>query len=172
MKKKPSAFFLFIAIIVLTLGLGWGIEKAFGQNLTPTLDSVLENTMDPVPERYQTGLSLYLENCSTCHIPIPPQVLPTQTWQRILEKPQSHYGSSLPPMISSFQMMMWDYLRTFSRPSLIDESSVFYIQDSRYFKALHPQVELPLSISSQTCLTCHSQARNFNYHTIETANDS
>lgn len=160
---KKSGLFLLISIIILTFSLGWEIEKVLSQNVTPSLDQVLTNTMDPVAEKYQTGLSLYLENCSSCHLAIPPQVLPTQTWQRILERPQNHYGVSLQPLVPSFNMMMWDYLKAFSRPLLINESSVFYIQDSRYFKALHPQVDLPVNISTQTCLTCHSQGRNFNF---------
>jgi hypothetical protein len=166
-QKKRSPFLLFIAIIVLTLVLGWGMELALGQPISTEINYNLENMVDPVPSRYTAGLNLYLEKCSSCHIPIPPQVLPTDTWKRIMERPENHYGRSLPPLIGSFQVLIWDYLRTFSRPLLINESPVAYIEESRYFKALHPNVEFPnKTITYQTCISCHPQAINFDYRTL------
>ena len=165
-KKKRSPFLLFITIIVLTLVLGWGIELALGQNISNPITYSLEQTVDPVPEKYQAGLTLYLDNCATCHIPIPPQVLPTETWKRILERPDNHYNNSLEPIIGSFNMLIWDYLRTFSRPLLINEDPVAYIEESRYFYALHPRMEFNDTITYQTCVSCHSQARYFDYRTV------
>jgi hypothetical protein len=165
-QKKRSPLFLVLAIIILTLILGWGMEKAFGQNLRPSLETALQHTVDPVPEKYQTGLSLYLDSCSSCHIPIPPQVLPTDTWKRILERPDNHYGNKLPPIVSSFKLLIWDYLRTFSRPLLINEPPVAFIEESRYFKALHPKMEFPTTVTYQTCISCHPQAINFDYRTL------
>ncbi|MGL5805822.1 MAG: cytochrome C, partial [Xenococcaceae cyanobacterium] len=40
----------------------------------------------------QLGQELYLQNCSSCHIPIAAEVLPTDTWRALLSNPQKHYG--------------------------------------------------------------------------------
>ncbi len=44
---------------------------------------------DTLLNRYQIGEQTYLENCATCHIAIPPSILPSQTWKKILENPNS-----------------------------------------------------------------------------------
>lgn len=109
---------------------------------------------------------LYLEKCATCHIPIPAEVLPTATWQKILENPNDHYGKSLPRLNRINLLLLWKYLRTYSRPLITGEQTPKYIKNSRYFKALHPQVNLPEKIDHQSCLACHSGARKLDYRTL------
>jgi Dihaem cytochrome c len=93
--------------------------------------------------------------------------LPTETWRQILERPQKHYGKELPKMISVTTLLIWDYLQTFSRPLAPEEFKPVYIEQSRYFKALHPQVDLPENISHRTCIECHTQANNFDFQTLD-----
>ncbi|MGF1481101.1 MAG: cytochrome C [Cyanophyceae cyanobacterium] len=118
------------------------------------------------PDNLRQGRALYLENCASCHIPIPPGVLPTETWEQILENPQSHYGQSLPPILGPFVLLMWDYLRTFSRPLPPNRSVPDYVRQSQYFKALHPRVEMPEPATHQTCINCHPGARALDYRTL------
>ena len=56
-------------------------------------------SVDFVPEKFQLAQELYLENCGSCHIAIPPAVFPTQTWQELLENPEEHYNVSLKPIL-------------------------------------------------------------------------
>jgi hypothetical protein len=147
-------------ILLLLLGL-WSIIAGAGMALA--LDG--SNAVDPVPERFQTGQNLYLETCSGCHVPIPPQVLPTETLQAILENPDNHYGTSV-PLVRITQVVIWDYVRNFSRPLSKEEPQPVYVGQSRYFKALHPQVDLPKPVTHQTCIVCHPQAGAFDYRTL------
>jgi hypothetical protein len=152
-KKHLGRRLLILFIISLSLILGWHIEKTLAQNSTNQ-------------SNYQLGKQLYLENCSSCHIPIPAEVLPIETWQEILEKPQKHYGTSLPNTISLTTRLIWTYLRTSSRPLLPGETKPEYVTNSRYFHALHPQVDLPKPVTHQSCIVCHPGAQQLDYLTL------
>jgi hypothetical protein len=144
---------LIIFIVSLNLILGWQIEKTLAQN-------------NGNQSNYQLGKQLYIENCSSCHIPIAAEVLPLETWQEILENPQKHYSTSLPNTISLTTQLIWTYLRTSSRPLLPGESKPEYITNSRYFRALHPQVDVPKPVTHQSCIVCHPGAKQLDYRTL------
>ncbi|MBR8828564.1 MAG: cytochrome [Gomphosphaeria aponina SAG 52.96 = DSM 107014] len=114
----------------------------------------------------EIGKEVYLEHCASCHIPIPPEVLPTQTWQELLEKPQNHYGENLKDIISITQRLIWEYLRLYSRPLNPEEKTPMYIAQSRYFKALHPRVEVPKPVNHQSCNSCHIGVQNLDYRSL------
>ena len=122
-------------------------------------------SVDYVPERFVAGRDTYLESCSTCHIAIPPDVLSTEAWRKILERPQNHYGTSV-ELISLSQVLMWDYLRAYSRPLGKDEPLALYLDQSRYMKALHPRVTLPQPVTHKTCIACHPGATSFDFRTL------
>jgi hypothetical protein len=150
---------LLLAIAAWSISIGWGMAVAIA-------NPALIKSVDPVPERYQTGQELYLENCSGCHIAIPPEVMPTETWKQLLEKPENHYGQSLTNIDRITQLLIWDYLRTFSRSLTVKEPIPLYIAQSRYFKVLHPKVKLPKTVTHETCVTCHPGASKFDFRTL------
>lgn len=182
-KRRRSLLVLFLLILLWCISLGWGIALAIdspisnqwsvvkvgkrqeARNQRSTPNSRLKN-VDPVSSRNQLGQELYLENCSSCHLPVPPAVLPTETWRQLLERPQQHYDAQLPLIISPSLLLMWDYLRTFSRPLNQDEPVPNRVESSRYFRALHPRVDLPQPITLNTCASCHPNARQFNYRSL------
>ncbi len=114
----------------------------------------------------ELGRELYIENCGSCHIPIPAEVLPTNTWQKILEQPRDHYGESLPNMANITARLIWSYLRSYSRPTLEGEITPEFVTNSRYFTALHPLVELPRPVSYQSCQLCHPGAASLDYRSL------
>ncbi|MGL5082869.1 MAG: diheme cytochrome C [Microcoleaceae cyanobacterium] len=123
-------------------------------------------TVDWVPSKYQLGQQLYLENCSTCHVPVPPQTLPAQTWQQLLQDAQ-HYGVQIQPLIDPQRILVWNYLRLFSRPlDLKEEQIPFKLSRSRYFKALHPKVEFSQPVNLSGCVTCHPGAAEYNFRKL------
>ena len=122
-------------------------------------------TVDRIPERYQLGQQLYLENCATCHIGLPPQVLPTETWRRLLQDPQ-HYGQTLKLLVDPPRLLVWNYLQTYSRPQAKDEELPYRAATSRYFKALHPRVKLPQPANISSCATCHPGASQYNFRKL------
>ena len=112
------------------------------------------------------GQELYLENCSSCHVPIPAQVLPRESWQDILNQTQNHYGQALSPSIKATAGLIWTYLYRYSRPVNPEETIPQYVANSRYLRALHPQVELPKPTTHQTCTVCHPMAAKLDYRTL------
>ncbi len=123
----------------------------------PTLPGV-----DPVPQSYQLGQELYLSTCSACHLAIPPEVLPISTWRQLLLQPQ-HYGVTLKLPIDPPRVLIWNYLQNFSRPLLEGEEVPLRLDKSRYFTALHPDVDLKRPIKLDSCIGCHPGANQFKF---------
>jgi hypothetical protein len=122
-------------------------------------------TVDPIAPKYQRGQELYLKNCASCHIGIPPAVLPSQTWADLLPDPE-HYGAQL-PTIAAFDLRQIDqYLTTYSRSLRDDETTPYRIAAARHFRALHPQVKLPKPLTIASCASCHPKADVFNFREL------
>ena len=161
LKRQPFGFMLII--VAWSLVMGWLFATATSvHSATPTAEV---GTVDVVPSQYQLGQELYIENCSTCHIPIPPSVLPTQTWKNLLEDSQ-HYGVQLQPLIDPPRILVWRYLSTFSRTHLKDEETPYRVNKSRFFNALHPKVELQRPVQLGSCVRCHPGAGEFNFRRL------
>jgi hypothetical protein len=161
LKRRP--FGLLLVVLAWSLTMGWLLALASNaQGATPVAEV---GTVDVVPAQHKLGQELYLENCSTCHIPLPPAVLPTQTWQNLLQDSQ-HYGAQLKPLIDPPRILVWKYLQTFSRPQRQDEETPYRVNNSRYFKALHPGVKLPRPTQISSCVSCHPSASDFNFRRL------
>lgn len=122
-------------------------------------------TVDIVPKRYQLGQELYLENCASCHIGLPPAVLPTETWRDLLQDEQ-HYGKQIKLLVDPERLLVWDYLQVFSRPHNSEEQTPYRVGQSRYFKALHPQVKLPQQVTMASCVSCHPGAGQYDFRRL------
>jgi Dihaem cytochrome c len=160
---KQSSMSLFIVVLVWSLTMGFLL--ALATNAIAATPSAEIGTVDIVPAQYQLGQELYLENCSSCHLAIPPSVLPTQTWKNLLEDTQ-HYGIQIKPLVDPPRLLVWRYLSTFSRVQLKDEETPYRVNDSRYFKALHPKVKLPKPVQVSSCVTCHPSASDFDFRRL------
>lgn len=125
----------------------------------------IEGTVDPVPPELELGHQLYLENCATCHVGVPPAVLPQQTWVDLLQEPQ-HYGVQLQPLVDPGRLLIWQYVQQFSRTLNEDERVPYRLRNSRFFKALHPKVEFDEPIQLRGCVSCHPAAPQFNYRRL------
>ncbi|WP_253188369.1 diheme cytochrome c [Leptolyngbya sp. 'hensonii'] len=125
----------------------------------------LNGGVDPVAPVYQLGQQLYLETCASCHIAIPPALLPSETWRQLLSDPQ-HYGRRIELPVDPGRLLIWQYLRDYSRPQIEEEELPYRIRDSRYFKALHPRVKLPRPLNLSTCVTCHPGSGQYNFRSL------
>jgi mono/diheme cytochrome c family protein len=152
--QQISFFLILLPLLVLSSGMGWELAQA----ATPKTI----NTVDQVPEQYELGQELYLENCATCHIGIPPEVFPSQTWANLLTDTQ-HYGVEVEPLTNPYRSLIWNYMEDFSRPILQNEEIPYRFNNSRYFRALHPKVDLPRPTTVSSCLECHPSAEDFNF---------
>jgi hypothetical protein len=160
---KGRSFGLILVILAWSLAMGWLLSfatSAQGANPVSTI-----GTVDVVPTKYQLGEELYLENCSTCHIALPPAVFPTETWKNLLQDSQ-HYGAQLKPLVDPPRLLVWRYLSTFSRTQLKDEETPYRLKDSRYFKALHPGVKLSRPVQLGSCVSCHIDASKYNFRRL------
>ena len=164
--KGRSPFVLILLILLWSLAMGWGLASV--TNAQPSAENSASDaigTVDPVPARYKLGQELYLENCATCHNPVSPAVLPTQTWQQVLQDSQ-HYGVKLPPLVDPPRLLVWNYLQNYSRSQAKEEETPYRVEDSRYFKALHPQVKLPRPLEITSCVSCHPSAAEYNFRRL------
>lgn len=144
---------------------GWGltqIQSAAGQS------AVRETirTVDTVPPNLQLAQETYLVRCATCHIAIPPAVLPTQSWKAILQD-SNHYGINWEQPRNPDLALAWKYLQTNSRPLNPDEQTPYRIARSRYFKILHPRVKFSEPARISTCATCHVGTAQFDFRTLK-----
>ena len=122
-------------------------------------------TVDVVPPKHQLGQDLYLENCASCHIGVPPEVLPTATWLQLIQDSQ-HYGQQLQPLLDPTRLLVWNYLRSFSRPYLESETTPYRVADSRFFKALHPKIKFSTKPKLEGCITCHIGAQQYDFRSL------
>lgn len=160
-RRNFVSFVIALAIAGWCISLGWG----FTQTLATT--PRIAQSLNPTRSSVQVGKELYVSTCSGCHIPISPEVLPTETWQELLENPNKHYGTSIPNLIRLSQILIWDYLKASSRPLLLKDSPVpYYIEQSQYFKILHPRVEFTEPITHKSCIVCHPGVETFDYRTL------
>ncbi|MEO1131774.1 MAG: cytochrome C [Cyanobacteria bacterium J06639_1] len=118
--------------------------------------------------RYRAGAQLYVENCGSCHLAIPPEVLPGDTWRRVISD-SSHYGVTIEPLQGPFRQSMWTFLRDFSRNRLESETVPYRVENSRHFKALHPGVTFESPVTLSGCVTCHPQAEAGNFIALSEA---
>lgn len=170
-------------IILLSLCLGWQLAGAIAAPVPglATAAPILSQRsgqppsqpVDYVPPSQQQGQQLYLRTCATCHIAIPPQVLPTETWRDLLQD-SSHYGVTLQLPPEPARRIIWAYLSDFSRAKSPTEERVPYrLARSRYFSVLHPDVDLPAaSITLDSCITCHRAAAEFNFRAGSSPHDT
>jgi len=161
LKKKPTVILL--VVLIWSFAMGWLLTPH--TNTSARVPESENGTVDVVPKEHKLGQKLYLENCSGCHLAIPPAVLPTQTWKNLLQD-QQHYGATLKLLVDPPRILVWRYLSTFSRLHKEEERTPYRINKSRFFKALHPQVEFQRPVKVGSCVTCHPGAENYNFRKI------
>ncbi|MGI0489679.1 diheme cytochrome C [Pantanalinema rosaneae CENA516] len=184
-RHRPRSF-LVLLILLLLWSVGWGVGLAQATmptpvpvvaqapvspspaellQTTPVGNQPSIGTVDVVPERYRAGQKLYLENCATCHVGIPPATMPSETWRQLITDPQ-HYGAEIRPLGAIEIQVLWSYLRDYSRPQASGEELPYRLYQSRYFKILHPKVKFPQRVNLDSCITCHPGARQYNFRSL------
>ncbi|MEO0374557.1 MAG: diheme cytochrome C [Cyanobacteria bacterium P01_A01_bin.17] len=153
-------------ILILWSGLaGWGLtqaQNAAAQNLVAQAEV---GTVDAVPQSLQLAQEVYLEQCSSCHVALPAETFPSQTWQQLLVD-QNHYGVTLPRLINPELGLTWKYLQAYSRPQSPDDQIPFRFRQSKTFRILHPRVDFPEPVTVDTCASCHPAASQFNFRQL------
>jgi hypothetical protein len=162
-RLKRQLLIVMLVIFTWSVAMGWILGFATSTHGANPGESI--GTVDVVPPQYQLGEQLYLENCSSCHIALSPAVFPSQTWQDLLQDSQ-HYGVQIKPLGKIEYILVSKYLYTFSRVQLQEESTPYRLNDSRYFQALHPGVELPNPVAMGSCISCHIGADKYDFRSL------
>ncbi|MFB2839642.1 diheme cytochrome C [Floridanema evergladense] len=168
-KQRRRSLTLFLLLLFWSSIIAWGLTlftQPQSLHSQTVVDTSSMGTVDVIPQRYRLGQELYLDNCATCHIGVPPAVLPTETWADLIQDAQ-HYGVQIKPLIDPQRTLVWQYLRTFSRErSQYEERTPYRIAQSRYFKALHPQIKIPRPLPLASCITCHPRADKYDFRSL------
>lgn len=180
-ERRRSVVVLVFLLLLWSLCLGIGLAQAseprspsaVAQSVTPLpkenavapATEAAIGTVDVVPERFQRGQTLYLENCATCHIGIPPAVMPSETWRQLIQDSE-HYGVTINPLNAIELQILWQYLREYSRPQTVDDAIPYRIYQSRFFKALHPRVDFPSKVNLSSCISCHPGANQYDFRRL------
>lgn len=167
-RRRRSPVILFLLLLFWSAILGLGLAQAESpnvdsSNVAPIATTI--GTVDPVPANFQLGQEVYLENCASCHVGLPPAILPSQTWQVLIQEAQ-HYGTIIPTIQEPFRQVAWNYLSTYSRPINKGEEVPFRVQKSRFFKALHPKVNFAEPVTLNSCAICHPASAQFDYRSL------
>lgn len=121
--------------------------------------------------------SLYGQECSSCHFAYPPNMLPGQSWQKIMSTLNQHFGDNA-ELSDSDRIAIQDYLLSNSA----DKSKTKYskkfmrsysasaaplrITELRYFKHEHDEIpnrmvkDNPEVRSFSQCESCHQDAKD------------
>jgi hypothetical protein len=161
---------VFFGVGLLSGLLGAGVVQLGGQQVLaqtppPAPNPAMIGTVDPVPRHLQAAEQAYLKRCGSCHVALPPQSLPTETWQVLITDPQ-HYGTVLPRLPVADQNLIVKYLQAYTYSLNPGETTPFRVGRSRYFRVLHPQVDLPKPVTLEGCVTCHPGAKQFDYRRL------
>lgn len=154
-RKGRSALFICLVAVALSFALSLAIE-------TPVRATSPYGMVDPVAENQAVGYAIYIERCATCHVALPPAVLPLEAWRTIVTD-RAHYGVTLPDIPPFDQQLMVNYLQTYARSYESRKPTPFRLSDSDYFFALHPNVTLPKPLNLRSCVGCHQGAAEQDY---------
>ncbi|NCJ06160.1 cytochrome C [Synechococcales cyanobacterium C] len=166
-RRRPPIWGVLVLVVLWSGLLGWGlaqIQPAHSADQITQANRTLP-VGDEMPANVDLGRDLYLESCATCHLAVPPEVLPTETWG-ILLSDSNHYGVTLSPLVNPERALIWRYIQTFSRSLNPDEQTPYRLERSRYFRILHPDVDFTEPIRMGSCVTCHPSASNFDFRTL------
>ncbi len=168
--RRRRTLALVALLLVWSILLGWSLAmlgQAAEPNVTnqPAVQAPTLGTVDAVPQSLAFAQQTYAANCGSCHLLIPPQVLPTDSWREILQDP-NHYGVQLRSLPRYDFGLIWRYLQLYSRRLNPEEQMPFRVGKSRYFRLLHPRVEFAQPVTLSTCVACHPGAAKSDFRNL------
>ena len=129
--------------------------------------SAVSSTARAEEERQTQSLPLlpkYRQECSTCHIAYPPGMLPADSWRRILNDLDHHFGTnaSLDPS-SVKQLQGWLAAHAAKAQPAASVPPEDRITRSTWFMSVHDEVPAstwrnPAIKSASNCAACHTRA--------------
>lgn len=116
-----------------------------------------------------TPLPKYRQECAACHIAYPPGMLPADSWRRILNNLDHHFGTNASLDAASVkQIEGWLTAHAANAGRAASPPPEDRITRSRWFIATHEEVpastwRLRAVKSASNCAACHSRADQGNF---------
>ncbi len=111
-----------------------------------------------------TPPAVYTQECGSCHLAFPPNLLPKASWQRVMHGLDKHYGSDA-SLDAATQKQIDTWLQTYGGQGkrAREEPPLDRITRSAWFERKHREVSAATfkraSIKSPTnCAACHRDA--------------
>jgi cytochrome c551/c552 len=127
------------------------------------------------------GAALYQDECASCHMAYPPELLPARSWQKILSRLDQHFGDNAslePGALQSLQqylkqnsadVVMTRRARRLLR-SIPAQSTPVRISELAYIRRRHDEIPQryitanPQVKSLSNCIACHQDAERGVFH--------
>ena len=125
-------------------------------------------------QRMAPLLPKYQQECGACHVAYPPGMLPAASWNRLMSKLGSHYGTDASVDAPTMQeLQRWLSANAGNTKRVREEPPQDRITRSTWFIREHDEVsaaswKLPAVKSAANCVACHSGANqgDFNEHQV------
>lgn len=124
--------------------------------------------------RTVTPLPAYTQECAACHMAYPPGLLPAASWQRVMGRLSTHYGTdaSLDATMTA-ALSAWLSANAGTGKRAREEPAQDRITRAAWFERKHREVEAatwkrPAIQSPSNCTACHARADqgDFDEHSI------
>lgn len=126
-------------------------------------------------KRYSLN-ALYKEECGSCHVPYPPQLLPAVSWRQLMGELEKHFGSNAtleaPAAMEITRFLVSNAGRAGQSQSGSASGARLRITETPWFKREHRDGHDGLSASvwqsaevktPANCVACHREANEGNY---------
>jgi hypothetical protein len=115
-------------------------------------------------------LPKYQQECGACHVAFPPGMLPAASWNRLMGKLASHYGTDASlDAPTAKELGTWLNANAGSYKRVREEPPQDRITRSAWFTRQHDEVsaaswKLPAVKSASNCVACHSGANQGDFN--------
>lgn len=131
-----------------------------------TLNPVMAGSENLFPAKISPQ---YQQECAACHLAYPPALLPRQSWIRMMNNLEHHFGSDASIDIEAVkEVSVWlnDNAGTYKRVRAQPKDD--RITESDWFVRKHRKIEEAVWLrdaikSRANCAACHTQAERGNY---------
>jgi mono/diheme cytochrome c family protein len=135
------------------------------------------------PQTSQAAAALYKEECASCHMAYPPQLLPVRSWKTILRSLEHHFGDNAtldPATLQTLSQYLQDHSADAAGTSrkilrsLASDSTPLRISELPSIRRHHREIPARLitgnpQVKSQSnCIACHQGAEQgaFDEHQV------
>jgi len=98
----------------------------------------------------------YKTECGSCHVPFPPQLLPKESWQKLMARLDRHFGSDA-SLDAKAREEIGRYLAAHAGRRAAPRGAEPRITETRWFRKEHDG-EIPTGRNPADCVACHKGA--------------